>query len=73
MVGQPFADAYCAAKFAVEGFMQSLAVVAREVGVWVSVVEPAAVASSFVDNAARTAIAARGFGAPAKRAISTRP
>lgn len=55
VVGQPFADAYCGAKFAVEGFMQSLAVVAREVGVWVSVVEPAAVASSFVDNAARTA------------------
>jgi hypothetical protein len=26
-VGQPFADAYCGAKFAVEGFMQSLAVV----------------------------------------------
>ena len=54
VVGQPFADGYCGAKFAVEGFMQSLAVVAREVGVWVSVVEPAAVASAFVDNAART-------------------
>src|SRR5262249_40425464 len=29
-VGQPFADAYCGAKFAVEGFMQSLAVVAGQ-------------------------------------------
>lgn len=52
-VGQPFADAYCGAKFAVEGFMQSLAVVAERFGVWVSVVEPAAVASDFVANVQR--------------------
>lgn len=49
-VGQPFADAYCAAKFAVEGFMQSLSTVAAHVGVNVSVIEPAAVATQFVDN-----------------------
>ncbi|MCM3659044.1 SDR family NAD(P)-dependent oxidoreductase [Agromyces mediolanus] len=49
-VGQPFADAYCGAKFAVEGFMQSLAVVAERFGVRVSVIEPAAVSSSFVGN-----------------------
>ncbi|MGI8665814.1 MAG: SDR family oxidoreductase [Jatrophihabitans sp.] len=49
-VGQPFADAYCAAKFAVEGLMQSLAPVAARFGIDVSIVEPAAVASSFVDN-----------------------
>ncbi|GAB3587674.1 SDR family NAD(P)-dependent oxidoreductase [Calidifontibacter terrae] len=54
VVGQPFADAYCGAKFAVEGLMQSLAVVAHEMGVWVSVIEPAAVASLFVENANRT-------------------
>ncbi len=52
-VGQPFADAYCGAKFAVEGFMQSLAPVAETFGVWVSVVEPAAVASDFVGSALR--------------------
>jgi short-subunit dehydrogenase len=52
-VGQPFADAYCGAKFAVEGFMQSLAVVAERFGVLVSVIEPAAVASDFVANVAR--------------------
>ena len=52
-VGQPFADAYCGAKFAVEGFMQSLAVVMLPHGVHVSVVEPAAVASDFVGNVAR--------------------
>ncbi|WP_018215856.1 SDR family NAD(P)-dependent oxidoreductase [Salinispora vitiensis] len=50
-VGQPFNEAYCAAKFAVEGFMQSLAPVARTVGVQVGVVEPAAVTSEFVANA----------------------
>ena len=52
-VGQPFADAYCGAKFAVEGFMQSLAVVAERFGVWVIVIEPAAVASDFVANVQR--------------------
>ncbi|MER7708466.1 SDR family NAD(P)-dependent oxidoreductase [Kitasatospora sp. NPDC097605] len=48
VVGQPFNEAYCAAKFAVEGFMESLAPVAATVGVAVSVVEPGAVASEFV-------------------------
>jgi len=52
-VGQPFADAYCGAKFAVEGFMQSLSTVMLAHGVWVSVIEPAAVASDFVSNVAR--------------------
>ncbi|MCU1538926.1 MAG: short-chain dehydrogenase [Humibacillus sp.] len=52
-VGQPFADAYCGAKFAVEGFMQSLSSVAMAHGVTVSVIEPAAVASDFVANVAR--------------------
>lgn len=52
-VGQPFADSYCGAKFAVEGFMQSLAPVAETLGVWVSVIEPAAVASDFVGSALR--------------------
>ena len=52
-VGQPFADAYCGAKFAVEGFMQSLAAVAERFGVHVRVIEPAAVASDFVHNAVR--------------------
>lgn len=53
VVGQPFADAYCGAKFAVEGFMQSLAVVAERFGVQVGVIEPAAVASEFVANVER--------------------
>lgn len=51
IIGQPFNEAYCAAKFAVEGFMESLAPVAAAVGVTVGVVEPGAVASEFVNNA----------------------
>lgn len=52
-VGQPFADAYCGAKFVLEGFMQSLAPVAERFGVRVSVMEPGAVATSFVENVVR--------------------
>ncbi|MHC6592566.1 SDR family NAD(P)-dependent oxidoreductase [Arthrobacter sp. C152] len=51
IVGQPFNEAYCAAKFAVEGFMESLQPVARTVGVGVHVIEPGAVSSNFVENA----------------------
>ena len=54
-VGQPFADAYCGAKFAVEGFLQSLAPVAERFGIQVAIVEPAAVASDFVANVDREA------------------
>lgn len=50
VIGQPFNEAYCAAKFAVEGFMEALAPVAATVGVNVSVIEPGAVASDFVAN-----------------------
>lgn len=51
VIGQPFNEAYCAAKFAVEGFMEALAPVAASTGVRVSVVEPGAVASKFITNA----------------------
>lgn len=50
VVGQPFNEAYCAAKFAVEGYMESLAPVAARLGVTVSVVEPGAVVTEFVNN-----------------------
>ena len=50
VVGQPFNEAYCAAKFAVEGFLESLHPVAATVGVGVCVIEPAAVGSEFVAN-----------------------
>ncbi|QIM22066.1 SDR family NAD(P)-dependent oxidoreductase [Phycicoccus sp. HDW14] len=64
-VGQPFADAYCGAKFAVEGLMQSLAPVVARFGVTVSIVEPGAVASEFTGNVHRAdgADGADGAGA----------
>jgi NAD(P)-dependent dehydrogenase (short-subunit alcohol dehydrogenase family) len=52
IIGQPFNDAYCAAKFAVEGMMESLAPVARRFGIFVSIVEPGAVNTSFVASVA---------------------
>ncbi|MFF7438230.1 SDR family NAD(P)-dependent oxidoreductase [Streptomyces sp. NPDC008122] len=74
-VGQPFNEAYCAAKFAVEGFMQSLAPVADAVGVDVTVVEPGAVASEFVSNLGLDVpalLAAAGPYAPALQAYIAR-
>jgi NAD(P)-dependent dehydrogenase (short-subunit alcohol dehydrogenase family) len=52
VIGQPFNEGYSAAKFAVEGFMEALAPVAAEVGVTVSLIEPAAVLdTAFISNA----------------------
>ena len=48
LLGQPFNDAYCASKFAVEGFMESLAPVAKRLGISISLIEPGAVHSEFV-------------------------
>ncbi|MBF8191808.1 SDR family NAD(P)-dependent oxidoreductase [Nonomuraea sp. K274] len=50
VVGQPFLDAYCASKFALEGLMQSLAPMAARFGIAVSVVEPASVATNVTEN-----------------------
>ncbi|MDQ2723027.1 MAG: SDR family NAD(P)-dependent oxidoreductase [Actinomycetota bacterium] len=75
VVGQPFNEAYCAAKFAVEGFMESLAPVAATTGVGVSVVEPGPVASEFVTNAGldpETMLGEAGAYAGALRAYLTR-
>ncbi len=72
VIGQPFNEAYSAAKFAVEGFMEALAPVAAEVGVSVSVIEPAAVLdTAFVANAKQdpaAMLAAAGPYAPAFQA-----
>ncbi|WP_307305947.1 SDR family oxidoreductase [Pseudarthrobacter enclensis] len=51
VVGQPFNEAYCAAKFAVEGFLESLQPVAKSARVGVYIIEPGAVSSDFVANA----------------------
>ncbi|MFE3327828.1 SDR family oxidoreductase [Streptomyces sp. NPDC059176] len=75
VIGQPFNEAYCAAKFAVEGYMESLAPVAASVGVTVSVVEPGAVATEFVNNIGldvESEVAAAGPYADALRAYLDR-
>ncbi|HEX6681911.1 MAG TPA: SDR family NAD(P)-dependent oxidoreductase [Candidatus Limnocylindrales bacterium] len=68
VVGQPFNEAYCAAKFAVEGFMESLAPVAEAHGVAVSVIVPGFVPDTnfgvFPDINRRTIEAASGPYAP---------
>ncbi|MDF3301405.1 SDR family NAD(P)-dependent oxidoreductase [Streptomyces tropicalis] len=75
VIGQPFNEAYCAAKFAVEGYMESLAPVAAAHGVSVSVVEPGAVATEFVANVGidlETAVADAGVYAPQLQAYLAR-
>ncbi len=52
IAGQPFNDAYSAAKFAIEGMSESLAPVVRQFGIFVSIVEPGAVNTNFVDTVA---------------------
>jgi len=49
-LGQPFNDAYCASKQALEGLLESLHPVAAQVGVHVSVVEPGPVLGEFVQH-----------------------
>jgi len=74
VVGQPFNEAYCAAKFAVEGFMESLAPVAATVGVHVSVIEPGPVTTEFVNNVGvdvATMFAEGGDYTPAMQAYLT--
>ncbi|MGW2743133.1 SDR family oxidoreductase [Streptomyces sp. NPDC001450] len=75
VIGQPFNEAYCAAKFAVEGYMESLAPVAAAHGVSVSVIEPGAVATEFVANVGvdlEEAVAAAGVYAPQLNAYLNR-
>lgn len=52
-VGQPFNDAYCAAKQAMEGLYESLCPVAATFGVRVCIVEPGPVATPFSQRADR--------------------
>jgi NAD(P)-dependent dehydrogenase (short-subunit alcohol dehydrogenase family) len=54
LIGQPFNEAYCAAKFAVEGMMEGFAPLARRMGVQVSLVEPGPINTEFVANVRAT-------------------
>ena len=52
LVGQPFNELYCGAKFAVEGFTEALATyVSTPFGIKFSIVEPGGIATSFMNNA----------------------
>jgi len=57
LVGQPFNELYCGAKFAVEGFTEALATyVSKPFGINFSIVEPGGIATAFMNNAiAKTA------------------
>lgn len=51
LVGQPFNEVYCAAKFAVEGYTESLAsYVGPAFGIDFTVVEPGAISTEFTSN-----------------------
>jgi NAD(P)-dependent dehydrogenase (short-subunit alcohol dehydrogenase family) len=54
-LGQPFNDAYCAAKFAVEGLFESLYPVEARFGVYTSIVEPGPVGTGFRQHSYRPA------------------
>lgn len=49
-LAQPFFEAYSASKFAAEGFMESLAQVARPLGVHLSLIQPGPVATEFMNT-----------------------
>lgn len=52
----PFNDAYCAAKFAVEGLMESFAPTASAFGVHISLIEPGPVSTDFANNMAHGSV-----------------
>lgn len=58
LLGQPFNEAYCAAKFAVEGMMEGFAPLARQMGIKVSLVEPGPINTEFVASVRSTSAAA---------------
>jgi NAD(P)-dependent dehydrogenase (short-subunit alcohol dehydrogenase family) len=58
--GQPFNDGYCAAKFALEGLYESLAPVAAQVGVSVSLIEAGMVSTEFYRRSVEHGVHDRG-------------
>lgn len=65
LLGQPFNEAYCAAKFAVEGMMEGFAPLAQAMGIKVSLVEPGPINTEFVATVRSTSASAiAGMTAP---------
>jgi NAD(P)-dependent dehydrogenase (short-subunit alcohol dehydrogenase family) len=69
LIGQPFNEAYCAAKFAVEGMMEGLAPLARRMGVSVSLIEPGPINTEFVANVHATSQGSLSAGPPYDRLL----
>ncbi|MDE2446142.1 MAG: SDR family oxidoreductase, partial [Alphaproteobacteria bacterium] len=62
LVGQPFNEIYCAAKFAVEGFTESLAsYVQDEFGILFTLVEPGGIKSEFFNTAMKQIMGSGGL------------
>jgi len=49
--GVPFNEYYCAAKFALEGYSESIAPLLRQFNIFITLVEPGPILTSFVSNA----------------------
>lgn len=64
LIGQPFNEAYCAAKFAVEGMMEGFAPIARRLGLHVSLIEPGPINTQFVANVRAALATDAGFAPP---------
>lgn len=60
LIGQPFNDIYCAAKFALDGWSESLAATLIDYNVHVVVVNPGGISSAFAQNAMK--VLAHGGG-----------
>jgi NAD(P)-dependent dehydrogenase (short-subunit alcohol dehydrogenase family) len=72
LLGQPFNEAYCAAKFAVEGMMEGLAPLARRMGIHVSLIEPGPINTDFVKNVrANSTSLTEGLAAPYDRMLAS--
>ena len=62
LVGQPLNELYCASKFALEGFYESMATyMTKYFGIKISIIEPAGIATEFVNNVMANVIQTGGF------------
>lgn len=62
LVGQPFNELYCAAKFAVEGYTESLAVILpKYFGINITAVEPGGISTEFFNSAAKITFGETGM------------
>lgn len=60
LVGQPFNEFYCAAKFAVEGYMEALATYVSEFNIQFSIIEPGGISTEFFNSAVKVTSDAEG-------------